>query len=110
MHHLDELEEYSKTIGGKIDVGQYELHPWLPRNDIVDWLRSRNVVVEAYAPVVRALKMDDPKLLHLSTKYGKSPAQVLLRWSLQKVGLPFSFFLSLSVVLTTDNSGICSVT
>ena len=87
VHHLDELEEYSKTIGGKIDVGQYELHPWLPRPDIVDWLRSRNVVIEAYAPVVRALKMDDPKLLSLSKKHGKTPAQILLRWSLQKVCL-----------------------
>lgn len=85
MHHLDELEEYSKTIGGKIDVGQYELHPWLARPDIVDWLNRRNVVVEAYAPVVRGVKMGDPKLASLATKHGKTPAQVLLRWSLQKV-------------------------
>lgn len=85
IHHLDELEEYSKTIGGKIDVGQYEIHPWLPREDIVEWLHKRNVVVEAYSPLVRAKKMDDPTLQELAKKHNKSPAQILVRWSLQKV-------------------------
>ncbi|TQB71881.1 hypothetical protein MPDQ_007255 [Monascus purpureus] len=88
VHHLDELEDYNKTIGGKIDVGQYELHPWLPRPDIVDWLSKRNIVIEAYSPVVRAKKMDDPKLQSLSKKHDKTPAQILLRWSLQKGFVP----------------------
>lgn len=85
VHHLDELEEYIKTIGGKIDVGQYELHPWLPRPDIVDWLQKRNVVVEAYSPLAQATKMDDPRIQALAKKHNKTPAQVLVRWSLQKV-------------------------
>lgn len=85
VHHLDELEEYNKNIGGKIDVGQYELHPWLGRQDIVEWLQKRNVVVEAYSPLVQATKMNDPSLQALVKKHNKTPAQVLLRWSLQKV-------------------------
>lgn len=88
VHHLDELEEYNKTIGGKIDVGQYELHPWLPRNDIVEWLRKRNVVVEAYSPLVQATRMDDPLIQSLAKKHSKSPAQILVRWSLQKGFVP----------------------
>lgn len=100
VHHLDELEDYNKTIGGKIDVGQYELHPWLPRPDIVDWLSKRNIVIEAYSPVVRAKKMDDPKLQSLSKKHDKTPAQILLRWSLQKVRLSSSFLFLMNLLLT----------
>lgn len=85
VHHLNELEEYNKTIGGKIDVGQYELHPWLPRDDIVEWLQKRNVVIEAYSPLVQATRMDDPRLQNLAKKHKKTPAQILVRWSLQKV-------------------------
>ncbi|KAK2858442.1 hypothetical protein FQN49_004734 [Arthroderma sp. PD_2] len=84
IHHLNELEEYNKSIGGKIDIGQYELHPWLARSDIVEWLQKRNIVIEAYSPLVQAKKMDDPKLQEIAKKHNKSPAQVLVRWSLQK--------------------------
>ncbi|KAI1921385.1 hypothetical protein LOZ66_004616 [Ophidiomyces ophidiicola] len=88
IHHLEELEEYNKAIGGKIDVGQYEIHPWVPRKDIVEWLRKRNVIVEAYSPLVRAKRMDEPVLLELAKKHNKSPAQILIRWSLQKGLVP----------------------
>ncbi|EGD99587.1 aldo-keto reductase [Trichophyton tonsurans CBS 112818] len=71
VHHLDELEEYNKAIGGKIDVGQYELHPWLTRSDIVEWLQKRNIVIEAYSPLVQAKKMDDPKLQEIAKKHNK---------------------------------------
>ncbi|KAJ9293461.1 hypothetical protein DTO271G3_7726 [Paecilomyces variotii] len=89
VHHLDELEEYINSgVGGKIDVGQYELHPWLPRPDIVSWLQKRNVVVEAYSPLTRAQRLEEPVLLELSKKYNKTPGQILLRWSLQKGFVP----------------------
>lgn len=97
VHHLDELEEYiQKELGsnGAIDVGQYELHPWLTRPDIVAWFRKRNVVVQAYCPVVRGKRFDEPVVKTLAEKYRKTPAQILLRWSLQKVGL--SYFHSYS--------------
>ncbi|KAJ4504160.1 hypothetical protein HRR83_008594 [Exophiala dermatitidis] len=91
VHHLDELEEYIKTnpdVGGTIDVGQWELHPWLPRSDIVDWARKRNVVIEAYCPIVRGQRAEEPVLKRLSEKHGKTWAQILLRWSLQKGFVP----------------------
>ena len=94
VHHLDELEAYIKSSndGSKIDVNQIELHPWLPRQDIVSWCQSRNIVVEAYCPVVRGKRSEEPVLKQISQKHGKTWAQVLLRWSLQKgfVALPKS--------------------
>lgn len=94
VHHLDELEahikelegEYGTGKGGEMSVGQWELHPWLTRPDIVQWCQQRGVVAEAYCPIVRGQRFEDEMLQTLTKKYSKTPAQVLIRWSLQKVG------------------------
>ncbi|RJE20293.1 aldo-keto reductase [Aspergillus sclerotialis] len=89
IQHLNELEEYIKNGGGgKISVGQYEIHPWCTREDIAAWLKQRGVVVEAYSPLVQATRMNEPVLQALVKKHNKTPAQVLLRWSLQKGYVP----------------------
>ncbi|KAF2186663.1 2,5-diketo-D-gluconic acid reductase A [Zopfia rhizophila CBS 207.26] len=96
VHHLDELEGWIKSVdekhgkckGGVISVNQIELHPWLARKDIVEWCQKRGIVVEAYSPLVRATKTQDPLLLPLAKKYEKTTSQILLRWSLQKGFVP----------------------
>ncbi|KAJ5132167.1 hypothetical protein N7448_006325 [Penicillium atrosanguineum] len=78
IKQLEELEEYIKNGGGgQIAVGQYEIHPWCPREDIAEWLRSRNIIVEAYSPLVQATRMKEPVLQTLAKKHGKTPAQIL---------------------------------
>ena len=109
VHHLDELEAYIKQLeaehgqgkGGEISVGQWELHPWLPRPDIVGWCQERGVVIEAYCPLVRGERFDEPILQQLAKKHQKTPAQILIRWSLQKVSF-FCDVLSFFVPLKTD--------
>jgi diketogulonate reductase-like aldo/keto reductase len=71
-----------------ISVNQLEIHPWLPRPDIVEWCQKRGIVVEAYSPLVRGERMEEQVLQPLTKKYGKTAAQVLLRWSLQKGLVP----------------------
>lgn len=88
VQHLDELEGHIKEIGGIISVGQWELHPWLARPDIVEWCQKRGIVLEAYCPIVRGKRSDEKVLQPLIKKYGKSAAQVLLRWSLQRGFVP----------------------
>ncbi|KAE8384612.1 NADP-dependent oxidoreductase domain-containing protein [Aspergillus alliaceus] len=91
IHHLEELEEYIRQGGGgTIDVGQYEIHPWCAREDIVEWLQARNVVVEAYSPLAHGSRMKERLLSELGTKYGKSPAQIMIRWGLQRLILSTS--------------------
>ncbi|XTI85343.1 Aldo/keto reductase [Cenococcum geophilum] len=96
VHHLEELEEYIKETeqiegkgkGGVLSVNQVELHPWLARKDIVDWCKERGVILEAYSPLVRATKINDPLLMPLAEKYNKTTSQILLRWSLQMGFVP----------------------
>ena len=96
VHHLEELEAYIKELeaergagkGGVISVGQWEIHPWLMRQDIVKWCRDRNIAVEAYCPIVRGGRFDDPTVQALAKKYHRTPAQILLRWSLQNNFVP----------------------
>ncbi|KAJ6115932.1 hypothetical protein N7523_006349 [Penicillium sp. IBT 18751x] len=89
IHHLEELEEYIQSGGGgRIEVGQYELHPWLGRADLVQWLRQRGAIIEAYSPLVRGNRLNEPVLQTLSEKHNKSPAQILIRWSLQMGFVP----------------------
>lgn len=52
----------------------------------MEWCRERGVVIQAYCPIVRGQRFEEPVLKGLGEKYGKTAAQVLLRWSLQKVG------------------------
>ncbi|OJJ44412.1 hypothetical protein ASPZODRAFT_153849 [Penicilliopsis zonata CBS 506.65] len=89
IHHLTELEEHINSgIGGKIDVAQYELHPWLARLDIVEWLQKRGVVIQANSPLASGTKVNDLLLAPLAEKYCKTGAQILIRWSLQMGFVP----------------------
>jgi diketogulonate reductase-like aldo/keto reductase len=65
-------------------VNQIEVHPFNTRTEICDFCRENGIVVEAYAPLVRALKMKHPKIVSLSNKYSCTPGQLLVRWSLQR--------------------------
>ena len=82
--HAYNNQQQPKDRAGVLSVNQVELHPWLSRPDIVDWCEKRGIALEAYSPLVRSQRMDDPLLKPLAKKYNKTPAQILLRWGLQK--------------------------
>jgi len=86
LNHLKQLFDSNPKI--KPAVGQYELHPWLARKDIVDFATEHDMVMEAYSPLVKARRMDDPALKPLMEKHSKTPAQILIRWSIQKGFIP----------------------
>ncbi|KAJ5152137.1 oxidoreductase [Penicillium capsulatum] len=97
VHHLDELEQHIRELeaerggkgkGGILSINQVELHPWLARQDIATWCAQRGVYIEAYCPVVRGSRFEEPVVKQLAAKYGKTEAQVLIRWSLDKGFIP----------------------
>ncbi|KAF0528623.1 glyoxal reductase [Gigaspora margarita] len=81
VKHLQELLDSNPEI--KPAVNQVEIHPWLTRSDIVSFCNKHNIVVEAYSPLTRGKKLNDPILTGIANKYGKTPAQILVRWGLQ---------------------------
>ena len=69
-------------------VNQIEVHPFNTRTEITRFCQANDIVVEAYAPLVRAWRMEHPLIKSLSSKYGCTPAQLLVRWSLQHGFVP----------------------
>lgn len=69
-------------------VNQIEVHPFNTRTNITSFCRQNNIAVQAYGPLVRALKMKDPTIGKISDGYKCSPAQLLIRWSVQHGYIP----------------------
>ncbi|KAI4936756.1 uncharacterized protein J4E92_001481 [Alternaria infectoria] len=86
VKHLQELLDSNPRIPPA--VNQIEVHPFNTRKDITSFCQQHNIVVEAYAPLVRALRMKHPKIVALSKKYSCTPGQLLVRWSLQHGYVP----------------------
>jgi diketogulonate reductase-like aldo/keto reductase len=64
-------------------VNQLEIHPWNTREELVNFCLEQNIQIEAYSPLTKGRKLNDADLLKIAAKYDKSPAQILIRWSLQ---------------------------
>jgi diketogulonate reductase-like aldo/keto reductase len=64
-------------------VNQIEVHPFNTRTDIRAACNKYNIVVQAYAPLARAMRMKDSTVLTLAKKYECTASQLMIRWSLQ---------------------------
>ncbi|EJT99856.1 Aldo/keto reductase [Dacryopinax primogenitus] len=79
--HFEEMRAYAKIWPA---VNQIELHPWCQQPKVVEYCEANHIAIQAYCPLVRGEKAQDPTLIRVSKKHDKSWAQVLIRWSLQK--------------------------
>lgn len=77
---LDELLPQAAVVPA---VNQVEFSPYLFLEDLLGRCQKEGILLQAYTPLVRGEKFKDPKLLSLSEKYAKTPAQIILRWALQ---------------------------
>jgi diketogulonate reductase-like aldo/keto reductase len=86
------LEKLAKTATIQPAVNQIEVHPFLQRRQLVSFCEAQGIVVEAYSPLTKGRALDNSTLAAVAREAGATPAQVLLRWSLQKgfVTLPKS--------------------
>ena len=69
-------------------INQIEVHPFNTRTEITSFCQANNIVVEAYAPIARAMRMDHPTIVSLLGKYRCTPSQLMIRWSLQHGFVP----------------------
>jgi 2,5-diketo-D-gluconate reductase A len=64
-------------------INQIELHPWLPQTHMRDIDARLGIKTEAWSPLGSGRLIDDPVIAEVAAKHGKSPAQVMVRWSIQ---------------------------
>jgi diketogulonate reductase-like aldo/keto reductase len=81
VRHLEALREVSDIIPA---VNQVEFSPFLFQKELLNYCRSRGIQLEAYAPLTRGRKIADPTLARIAQAHHATPAQVLLRWGLQR--------------------------
>ncbi|KAI1634463.1 aldo-keto reductase family 1 member E1 [Biscogniauxia mediterranea] len=81
VRHIEELMASQPRIPPT--VNQIEVHPFNTREDIREACAKHGIVVEAYAPLARAMRMRHSTIVELSKQYSCTPAQLLVRWSLQ---------------------------
>ncbi|MGG1572785.1 aldo/keto reductase [Fictibacillus sp. NRS-1165] len=80
VHHLKDVMEDSEIVPM---VDQVEYHPRLAQKDLVAFCKANNIQLEAWSPLMQGELLNNPVLSEMAEKYGKSVAQVILRWDLQ---------------------------
>ncbi len=79
--HLEELLQESSI---KPVVNQIELHVYLQQPELVKFCQAHDIVVEAYSPLAHGYGIDNPVLKTIGDKYGKSAAQIMIRWCIEQ--------------------------
>lgn len=85
IRHLEELLASCKV---KPAVNQVELHVYLQQPDLLKFCADNDILVEAYSPLAHGYGLDNEALAAVAEKHGKTPAQVMIRWCLDKGTIP----------------------
>jgi len=80
VRHLQELLDSSEVTPA---VNQVEFNPFLYQEDLLHFCNDKGIQLEAYSPLTRGHKLRHPTVVDVAQRYSKSPAQVMIRWSLQ---------------------------
>ena len=81
QHHLEDLMGSAHVMPM---VNQIEFHPYLRQQDLLDFCKNNNIQFEAWSPLMQGKIFGIDLLKELAEKYGKTIAQIVLRWDLQK--------------------------
>ncbi|KAF9074061.1 NADP-dependent oxidoreductase domain-containing protein [Rhodocollybia butyracea] len=84
IKHLEEIRLAGYEMPA---VNQIELHPLCQQKPIVEYCQKHSIVVQAYCPIIRG-QIDHEVFSSIAVKHNRDPAQILLRWSLQKGYVP----------------------
>ena len=84
--HLERLLRESGTVPA---VNQIEVHPYLRQDAVRAFNREHGIATEAWSPISQGDVLDDPELLALAAETGRTVAQVVLRWHIQRGDIVF---------------------
>jgi 2,5-diketo-D-gluconate reductase B len=82
-----QMREAIETHGSEVFCNQIEYHALLAQSRVIDFARAHDIMVTAYCPLARGRIADQPELIAIAKRHGKSVAQIALRWLLQQGGV-----------------------
>ncbi|HVC74248.1 MAG TPA: aldo/keto reductase [Mycobacteriales bacterium] len=85
-HHLRRLLAAAEVVPA---VNQIEVHPYLVQDDVRAFGAEHGIVTEAWAPIARGRVLDDPVITTIAKRLERTPAQVTLRWAIQRGDVVF---------------------
>ncbi|HPZ93297.1 MAG: aldo/keto reductase [Mycobacterium sp.] len=86
IHHLEELARETQTVPA---VNQIEVHPYLTNDAVRAYGVEHNIVTEGWSPIARGNVLTDPVVLRIARATGAHPAQVVLRWHIERGDVVF---------------------
>jgi 2,5-diketo-D-gluconate reductase A len=84
--HLDRLAEESQTVPA---VNQIEVHPYFGNEQVRTYDREHGIATEAWAPIAQGKVLDNELITQIADAHGKTPAQAVLRWHIQRGDIVF---------------------
>ncbi len=85
-HHLRRLHEETEVVPA---ANQIEVHPYLTQDDVRAFDAEHGIATEAWSPIAQGKVLDDPVIARIARNLGRTPAQVTLRWHLQRGDIVF---------------------
>jgi len=82
-YSINELKETIHSSDTVPAINQVEFHPFLNQKDLLQFCKSNVIQLEAYSPLTRGERLNDPNIVRIAKSYDKTSAQILVRWSLQ---------------------------
>ena len=82
-YDIGDLSDLMQSADVVPSVDQVEFHPFLYQERLLRFCEKKRIQMEAYSPLTRGTQINHPTITTVANKYGKTPAQVLIRWSLQ---------------------------
>jgi 2,5-diketo-D-gluconate reductase A len=86
VEHLERLTAETDIAPA---VNQIELHPYFRNEDVSAYGQAHGIATEAWSPIAQGKVLDDPSITAIAAKHGKSPAQIVLRWHIQRGNIVF---------------------
>jgi 2,5-diketo-D-gluconate reductase A len=84
--HLERLANETDTVPA---VNQIEVHPYLTNEEVRAYDRAHGIATEAWSPIAQGGVLGDPTITQIAEKVGRTPAQVVLRWHLERGDIVF---------------------
>ncbi len=84
--HLDRLAAETGTVPS---VNQVEAHPYFTNDEVRAYGAEHGIVTEAWSPIAQGAVLDDETIVKIAERLGRTPAQVTLRWHLQRGDVVF---------------------